>query len=79
MWASMKPAVSAAPLTSTVSRASRGPQPAIVPSAIARSVAHPLPRARHEDAAAGQQQVGRLVARARRALEGFRSRRHYAY
>ena len=37
MCASMKPGVSAAPATSTTSRASRGPQPAITPSAMARS------------------------------------------
>src|ERR1039458_1472108 len=39
MWTSTKAAVSAAPLTSTVSCASRGPQPAMDRSAMARSVA----------------------------------------
>ena len=38
MWASTNPGVSAAPATSTDSRASRGPHPATTPSAMASSV-----------------------------------------
>ena len=61
MWASTNPAVSAAPLTSTVSWASLGPQPAMVWSAIARSVVTHSRVPGHEHAAACYEKVSRLV------------------
>ena len=61
MWLSTKPGVSAAPPTSTTSRASRGPQPATTPSAIARSVSIHSRVCGDEHPATGEEEVGRFV------------------